>query len=1033
MEDKKKDKGKAIIHLLDNPTSHGGVNEKSLLDATSGPSDVLPDLGPFGNVFDLPDGGAIDGNTMVNEFLSKPSWTSAYENNKVQVKAKQGFEAMTRVKPSYVSDACGKHQFSIGSGAQHTNMAGVTSEVQGYTAYPIDVPQINPTQLPFNESSGRSSAYYQRRVEELTSSLYQTEGMLAMNRSMQVTVNILADAKESVRDAIGFEYCLASSSGWTKSPVLWAEIGGSSLIGPELVQETTDKVVLVKEKPKAARDRQKSYADKRRKPLEFEVGDRVLLRVSPWKGVMRFGKKGKLAPRYVRPFEILERIGLVSYRLRLLEELNSVHDTFQSVTKLKMSGPVVKMSDDAFGFCDCVWVFSLDTAYLYLVFYACLVFAIEDAMCFDDILSRRAIRIFALAGCNNCSLIPLSRGSFDVIVGMDWLSKRKFVIVCHEKVVRIPLEGDEILQVHGERTQGVVKTLMNTKVVEFRIDLVHGATPVAKSPYRLAPSEMQELSEQLQELQDEVLELLRKEKLYAKFTKSEKRRVKLRRVRAISMTIQSDVKDNDIGYSCETSNKYEYEIRYHPGRANVVIDALRRKERVKPRRVRAMAMTIQYGVRGMILAAQSKAFKQENGMMRMVVMDEAHASRFRWMIYLVVLADAAESVSDAIRFEFFCFFFTASASQRGWTKLKSDLDFGGYNEGISPVIWAEIGGSSLIGPELVQEMTNKVVLVKEKPKAAGDRQKSYADNRRKPLEFEVGDRVMLKVSPWKGDIRFGKKGKLAPRYVGPFEILERIGPVAYRLRLPEELKPVENSDREVKRLKCSRMVVVKVHWARALVLDSDCVRVGNQSIERDRLIGIGLVMDLVKFLSFTFGGKEMTFVQITLDDALVAPVNRLKIGKRNFRLGSDLKSKEATLQVVYDVLKLTPFYKVFQITTDVPEIYMQEFWATTTVHHHSIHFKMNNKKHIVNLEYFREMLQICPKLPNQQFEELPFEEAILTFLRDLGHSGEIKMITDVNVNKLHQPWRSFATVINKCLSEKSTGYDSLRLSQAQIL
>nr|GEZ70390.1 reverse transcriptase domain-containing protein [Tanacetum cinerariifolium] len=102
----------------------------------------------------------------------------------------------------------------------------------------------------------------------------------------------------------------------------------------------------------------------------------------------------------------------------------------------------------------------------------------------------------------------------------------------------------------------------------------------------------------------------------------------------------------------------------------------------------------------------------------------------------------------------------------------------------SHVLWTEIGESSLIGPELVQETTDKVVLIKEKLKAARDCQKRYADNRRKSLEFEVGDRVMLKVSPWKGVIRFGKKGKLSPRYVESFEILERIGPVAYQLRLP---------------------------------------------------------------------------------------------------------------------------------------------------------------------------------------------------------------------------------------------------------
>ncbi|GJV54222.1 hypothetical protein Tco_1449963 [Tanacetum coccineum] len=126
---------------------------------------------------------------------------------------------------------------------------------------------------------------------------------------------ILADVVESVRDAIGFEYCLASSSGWTKD---WE----SSLTRLELVQKTTDKVVLIKEKLKAARGRQKSYADNGRKPLEFEVGDRVLLKVSPWKGVIRFGNRGKLAQRYVGPFEILERIDPIAYRLRLPEELS---------------------------------------------------------------------------------------------------------------------------------------------------------------------------------------------------------------------------------------------------------------------------------------------------------------------------------------------------------------------------------------------------------------------------------------------------------------------------------------------------------------------------------------------------------------------------------------------------------------------------------------------------------------------------------------------------------------------------------------
>ncbi|GJW06191.1 putative reverse transcriptase domain-containing protein [Tanacetum coccineum] len=121
-----------------------------------------------------------------------------------------------------------------------------------------------------------------------------------------------------------------------RSPVIWTEVRESQLIRPELVQETTKKIFQIKERLKTARSRQKSNADKRRKPLEFKVGDRVLLKVFPWKGVVRFGKKGKLAPRYVGPFEIVECVGPVAYRLKLPQELSCVHDTFH-VSNLKKS------------------------------------------------------------------------------------------------------------------------------------------------------------------------------------------------------------------------------------------------------------------------------------------------------------------------------------------------------------------------------------------------------------------------------------------------------------------------------------------------------------------------------------------------------------------------------------------------------------------------------------------------------------------------------------------------------------------------
>nr|GFB60622.1 putative reverse transcriptase domain-containing protein [Tanacetum cinerariifolium] len=88
-----------------------------------------------------------------------------------------------------------------------------------------------------------------------------------------------------------------------RSPVCWAKVGDAQLTGPEIIHETTEKIVQIKSRIQDARDRQKSYADLKRKPMDFQVGDKVMLKVSPWKGVVRFGKRGKLNPRYIGPFQ----------------------------------------------------------------------------------------------------------------------------------------------------------------------------------------------------------------------------------------------------------------------------------------------------------------------------------------------------------------------------------------------------------------------------------------------------------------------------------------------------------------------------------------------------------------------------------------------------------------------------------------------------------------------------------------------------------------------------------------------------------
>ena len=113
-----------------------------------------------------------------------------------------------------------------------------------------------------------------------------------------------------------------------RSPVCWTEVGERQILGPEIVQMTTDKIKVIQQRLQTAQSRQKSYADVRRRELEFEEGDHVFLKVSPSKGINRFGKKGKLKPRYVGPFEVLQRVGTVAYRVALPPELSHVHDVF---------------------------------------------------------------------------------------------------------------------------------------------------------------------------------------------------------------------------------------------------------------------------------------------------------------------------------------------------------------------------------------------------------------------------------------------------------------------------------------------------------------------------------------------------------------------------------------------------------------------------------------------------------------------------------------------------------------------------------
>ncbi|GJW42970.1 putative reverse transcriptase domain-containing protein [Tanacetum coccineum] len=584
----------------------------------------------------------------------------------------------------------------------------------------------------------------------------------------------------------------------------------------------------------------------------------------------------------------------------------------------------------------------------------------------------------------NIDLMPVELGSFDVIIGMDWLRRCHAVIMFDEKLAQEymakgcqiflahisakkeedKLEGKQlkdvpIIQDFPEVFLGDLPGLPPTRPVEFQIDLIPGAAPVMSFGLANAPADTKEHEEHLKA----ILELLKKEKLYAKFSKCEFWISKVqfldyvidsrgllkdfRIPKSMTKLTQKGIKfdwgekeenafqlikqklcsapilalpegSEDFVVYCDASHKglgvvlmqrekviayasrqlkiheknytthdlelgsvvfalkiwrhylygtkctmftdhkslqhildqkelnmrqhrwlevlsdYDCEIRYHPGKANIVANALSSQiEALKPENLEKedIGGMIRRDIpkeRSMVIHLGSEKMYQDVKKLywwpNMKADIATYVSKFLTCAKLPKSSQGFDTIwvivdrlTKSAHFlpirendpldKLARLYLNRIVARHGIPiSIICDCD-GSYYASIkaapyealygrkcqSPVCWAEVGEAQLTGPKMIQETTEKIILIKQRIQAAQDRQKSYADLKRKPMEFEVGDRVMLKVSPWKGIVRFGKQGKLNPRYVRPFKVLAKVRKVAYRPGLPQELSRVHHT------------------------------------------------------------------------------------------------------------------------------------------------------------------------------------------------------------------------------------------------